>query len=351
MTQTSQSSERPLLSFAIPTYNRAKYLDQLLGVLLKQLQGESRVEVIVSDNASTDNTLAVVEDYRQRGLDIRYLRNESNCGSDLNFIQCFEQSRGKYVWICGDDDIIIEGGIAKILRLLEIENYGLVYVSAYGFRGDYIAEKTSDELGRFAEVFPDGLRFVRRAGIMITFLSAIIVNKDLYSTTAHQELSELIGTNLLQLGWICPVLASSSKMLIVWEKLVASKSGNTGDFGLCQTFGVNLERVLEMTLADRREIAVELRNRSMRDCLPRNILAIRKGTAGLLKLENCCQLLEPIYKRNWRYWIYIYPIIILPLAMAKIWFSIIIFASRVRRAVPMMLDLVFSRARFVKRPE
>jgi glycosyltransferase involved in cell wall biosynthesis len=351
MTQTSQSSERPLLSFAIPTYNRAKYLDQLLGVLLKQLQGESRVELIVSDNASTDNTSEVIEGYRQLGLDIRYLRNESNCGPDLNFIQCFEQSRGKYVWICGDDDIIIEGGIAKILRLLAIENYGIVYVSAYGFRGDYLAERTSDQFGRFAEVFPDGLRFVRRVGIMITFISAIIVNKDFYSTTAHQELSELIGTNLLQLGWVCPVLASSSKMLIIWEKLVAGKSGNAGDFGICQTFGVNLERVLEMTLADRRDIAAELRNRTMRDWFPRNILAVRKGTAGLLKLENCCQLLEPIYKWNWRYWIYIYPIIILPLAMAEVWCSIIVFVSRVRRAVPMLSDLVFSRARFVRRPE
>jgi glycosyltransferase involved in cell wall biosynthesis len=65
MTQTSKLLARPLLTFAVPTYNRAKYLDQLLGVLLKQLHGESRVEVIVLDNASTDNMPAVVEDYRQ----------------------------------------------------------------------------------------------------------------------------------------------------------------------------------------------------------------------------------------------------------------------------------------------
>jgi glycosyltransferase involved in cell wall biosynthesis len=105
MTHAIPLSERPLLSFTIPTCNRAKYLDQLLGALLKQLHGESRVELIVSDNASTDNTPAVVEAYRQQGLPIRYLRNQANHGPDFNILQCYEQAAGRYVWIFGDDDL------------------------------------------------------------------------------------------------------------------------------------------------------------------------------------------------------------------------------------------------------
>ena len=75
-----------LLTIAIPTYNRSRYLARLLESLLPQLKGESRVELIISDNASPDETQATVEEYRLRGLDFRFIRNETNIGAEANFI-------------------------------------------------------------------------------------------------------------------------------------------------------------------------------------------------------------------------------------------------------------------------
>jgi len=85
---------KPLLTIAIPTYNRAWCLRELLPVLLEQLENEPRVELIISDNASPDETPAVVQDFVARGLRVRYTRVVRNIGSDANFLQCFEQAWG-----------------------------------------------------------------------------------------------------------------------------------------------------------------------------------------------------------------------------------------------------------------
>src|SRR5580698_4616689 len=166
MTEQMQkrANTEPLLTIAIPTYNRASYLRKLLSVLFDQLVSEPRVELLISDNASPDETPVLVEEYQRRGLRIRSIRNETNIGADANFLQCFEQARGKYLWVFSDDDIIVPGGIAKILPLLARENYALAYVSPYEFRGDFSAEIKADRLGRFAEILPGGLPLARRVG-------------------------------------------------------------------------------------------------------------------------------------------------------------------------------------------
>ena len=76
---------RPLLTIAIPTYNRAWCLRDLLSSLASQLKDESRVELIVSDNASPDETPSLVQDFVARGLRVRYLRNAENTRSRRKF--------------------------------------------------------------------------------------------------------------------------------------------------------------------------------------------------------------------------------------------------------------------------
>jgi glycosyltransferase involved in cell wall biosynthesis len=350
MTQESQSSERPLLTIAIPTYNRSEYLTQLLEILAPQLSGESRVNLVISDNASTDDTPTVVESFREEGLALTYIRNETNLGSDRNFLQCFEQSRGKYLWLFSDDDIIVPGGISRILALLAVEDYGLAFISTYEFRGDYVAEIISDRFGRFAEMLPDGLQLVQRVGTMITFISAIIVNKDYYSTTTHQDLHEFIGTNLMLLGWVCPVLATSSRTVFVLERLVAGRGEIGGGWGPCQVFGVNLKRVADATLGNRPDIAAELFNRTLQDWFPGMIMGSRRGTGKSLKRENMREILEPIYRDNWRYWTFVYPVIALPLSLARLWYSIICFTNRFRRVIPRLLNYIVLQRTLVRKP-
>jgi len=96
-------NRKPLVTIAIPTYNRANsYLPQALGSALDQTYSD--IEIIVSDNCSTDNTAAVVGAVVDRR--IQYFRQAKNIGANDNFNFCLEQARGDYFLLLHDDDMI-----------------------------------------------------------------------------------------------------------------------------------------------------------------------------------------------------------------------------------------------------
>lgn len=97
------SGERPLVTIAIPTYNRADgFLEEALKSALQQ--SYDPIEVLVSDNCSTDATSDLVKKYDQ--TDLRYIRHEKNLGALGNFNFCVEAARGEYFLMLHDDDRI-----------------------------------------------------------------------------------------------------------------------------------------------------------------------------------------------------------------------------------------------------
>jgi glycosyltransferase involved in cell wall biosynthesis len=93
----------PLVTIAIPTYNRAdNYLPQALTSALTQTY--PNLEIIVSDNCSTDHTETVVTGFSDSR--IRYFRHEKNIGANNNFNFCLQQAKGIYFSLLHDDDLI-----------------------------------------------------------------------------------------------------------------------------------------------------------------------------------------------------------------------------------------------------
>jgi len=345
------NADQPLLTIAIPTFNRARYLGELLACLLVELAEQPSIELLISDNASPDATPQVVCDFQERGLRLEYIRNKKNIGPDPNFRQCFERAKGKYVWVFGDDDLLVPGAIAKIVNLLDHRDYSLVYVSPYFFRTDPVAERTSDRLTRTAQILPGGVSFARKAGAMIGFLSAIIANKQMYSSVQHESLAKYADTNLMQIGWVCPLLAADAKTLFVWERLVAARGGNTGGWGICQVFGVNFKEIVDEALSGQPAVARALQVATLRKWFPDMIMQIRRGDAKKMKDERTRAILEPIYGKQWRYWTYVYPLIVLPLSAAGVWFDLILLSRRVETVVSMLVDSMFSAKSFVRDAE
>ena len=115
-----------LLSICIPTFNRLPYLKEAIDALLPQIEKTmpGQVEFLVSDNCSTDGTadyLAAIQSNR-----LRFWTNEVNIGGDRNFLKCISEARGDYVWLVGDDDLIAEDGVARVLTAIEREHPDLV---------------------------------------------------------------------------------------------------------------------------------------------------------------------------------------------------------------------------------
>jgi glycosyltransferase involved in cell wall biosynthesis len=103
----------PLVTIAIPTYNRAdSYLPQALKSALNQTY--PNLEIIVSDNCSTDGTKAFVTGIADPRL--RYVRHEVNIGSTNNINFCLEQAKGEYVLFLHDDDRIDPDFVESCIR-------------------------------------------------------------------------------------------------------------------------------------------------------------------------------------------------------------------------------------------
>ncbi len=96
------SNRDPQLSIGLPVYNGETYLPETLDCMLAQTFED--FELVISDNASTDRTSEICQDYAAGDPRVRYCPNEQNLGICPNFNRVFELSRGRYFkWICHDD--------------------------------------------------------------------------------------------------------------------------------------------------------------------------------------------------------------------------------------------------------
>lgn len=95
-------SRKPTISICIPTFNRADYLEQTLQSITRQTQ--KPFEVIIVDNASTDNTSQIVAKYCRFGF--TYIRNPKNLGMVGNYNRCLSLAHGNYLSFLHSDDLI-----------------------------------------------------------------------------------------------------------------------------------------------------------------------------------------------------------------------------------------------------
>ena len=117
----------PLITIAIPTYNRASIVMECVKSALAQSYGN--IEVLVSDNASSDNTVAslnAVDDDR-----LRVLTSPQNLGPARNFDTCVREAKGDYVVLVSDDNILRSQFIEKCVGLVRQEPGIPIVVSAY----------------------------------------------------------------------------------------------------------------------------------------------------------------------------------------------------------------------------
>ena len=97
-----ENEKSPLVSIGLPVFNGEKSLAQALDALLDQ--DYSNLEIIISDNGSTDRTSEICEEFLKKDTRIKYYRSSENLGSNWNFNRVFDLSSGKYfMWAAHDD--------------------------------------------------------------------------------------------------------------------------------------------------------------------------------------------------------------------------------------------------------
>lgn len=239
------------LSIVIPTYNRAELLDYLLASITNDfLLWPSDLELVVIDNASTDQTSAVVSKFTGRNALIKYFVNEKNIGMDGNLSACFDKASGKYFWQIGDDEIMYRGTVQFVLELCRAKEFGLLHLASQGFSHGQQAEISVRERpeGVVAETL-DSNKLFRMANVFLTFISANVINRKAVLTRFPDfDAKAEFNTNLPQLAWTYSALKACDTHYYIRTPMFGALGGNTSGYKLVEVFGVNLIKITKKYL-------------------------------------------------------------------------------------------------------
>lgn len=184
---------RPSITIALPVYNGAETLAPVIESVLGQTFPD--LELLLSDNASTDGTEEVCQHYARADSRVVYHRHAENIGLLNNFRSAAERAKGRYVRWIGDDDSLEPDYASRILEVFAederrvLVTSQIVYIDADGVettRADYepVAMSSADPVERFAE-------------ILWVMTSGFAVLDPLYATM-RRELALLPRRNMLR---------------------------------------------------------------------------------------------------------------------------------------------------------
>lgn len=121
----------PAVSVVIPMYNAEKFIGACLESIFAQ--NFKDFEVIVVDDCSTDNSVAVVENYLKRGGQLKLLKSKKNFGNPcVPRNKGLNISRGKYIYFMDNDDLLIDNNALEKFYSYA-ENYDADFVYTYKF--------------------------------------------------------------------------------------------------------------------------------------------------------------------------------------------------------------------------
>lgn len=310
------ASGQPLLSISIPTYNRARYLADNLAQLAAELRGvpTGTVQLLVSDNCSPDGTTAVVEQARAAGLPVEYVRNETNLGWALNFAQAFDLSRGRYVLMMGDDDLFVDGTLARLLARLALGCYGVVCLRPYGYENDFRKEFPG---GRGRErIFDDSNEFLLATAKYFTLTSSLVLDR---LRLAGVDPRQFIKSDIATFHLVLRAALGAPKNLFIDEFVLASKRQNSASYHYADIFVRQLWEIID---AHRpyglREATIRrLERDKLISYYPFYMLDQRLDRQGDLK--STLELFEGRFGERWLFRFWVAPIIRWPRPLALGW--------------------------------
>ena len=190
-------NDKILLSIAIPTYNRAGFLEELLNNITSQMsEFKDIIELCISNNHSKDNTREIVTKFLKRYPNlIKYNENKENLGFDKNVLKVINMAEGRFVWILSDDDSIVKGGIGRVIKFIKEnkdKNIGGMAVKDASYRID---AKTGEKVKYHSSVNESkpkvyggrGVVGIIRNDIPYRFLSALLFNKELLEKILEEK--------------------------------------------------------------------------------------------------------------------------------------------------------------------
>ncbi len=228
-----------LLSICIPTYQR----EDLFELCIKSLETNIiamdeniELEILVSINDSSNYKLDVLSKYKSLKQHLVIIQNSENIGGDKNIINCYKKASGKYIWVVGDDDYILEDSIAYLIKEIRDKELSCIFLNSYGYKKSYDEKPIFNEL-TYAYDFN---HFIEKVSYRSTFISSIIVNRELvdFSDAVHSENTSLYQLNLLLQA------SSHNNNLYIGKFMIAAKINYEYNYDFYEIFVNNYSQQL-----------------------------------------------------------------------------------------------------------
>ena len=206
---------QPLLSIAIPTFNRSKKLESQLSALHRLISKSSfsdSIELVVVDNCSTDSSQDVIKEFTSLNRDYIFssYRNERNLGSERNFGLGILRSQGKFTWLLSDDDILHEEAIDHIYQSLNAnQEIGFCFVNY--FINEEVDSLPAVNIDNKDILAPNISEYIAATMFAESMISACIFRKSLF---AEETLTTIKEGPYQFLYWVSDSLQNHSALVI-----------------------------------------------------------------------------------------------------------------------------------------
>ncbi len=232
-------TKKPFFSIAIPTYNRPDDLKSAIKSLL--MQNFADFEIVISDNSDNKISEKVCKSFNDKR--IKYSRNKSNIGFARNLYKAIKRTSGKYVFLFGDDDLVLKSD-----SLLNI--YNLFHENHYGYiRIKFLYHKNMDHLFDFNKTPENAIKVLEKRSSSIETLhfmykhnfsmisGNIFLNSNSFSIPVLEETSD--SDFLMESFWVKFIFRQARDygayfdtddiILVKWIIQAKNQAGATGE--------------------------------------------------------------------------------------------------------------------------
>lgn len=170
-----------LLSIAIPSHNKTYLLNKALNSIIQEKDIGKYFDIVISDNSQNNDTKNLYEKNFKLNKNINWFDSKSFSCLDSNVNRAVELSKGEYVWIFGDDDLIIKNSLPSIISFLEEKKPNLLILNSQSFINSTIIEDS--RMPNLQEkIYKENQNdeFLEELGGYLTYIGSIIVKRRLW---------------------------------------------------------------------------------------------------------------------------------------------------------------------------
>lgn len=212
------------LAICIPTYKRSAMLAELLDSIADQDRAD--LQVIVSDDASPDDTAAVASRYGDKLRNYRFIHQPENIGMDRNFMAAIEAADAEYVWLMGDDDKIEPGGIDRVIEAIDRwPDVGGLTLGVIDYDPS-MTYQTDVRAMPATQCFDDVATVFATMAEVLGFMSALVVRRDAWLAVANDPAVRAFENYYVQVYILGRVIEQVGSWGVVKEPCVSFRSGN-----------------------------------------------------------------------------------------------------------------------------